>query len=92
MREGVAYMRFEDADKLAEGTGKSSFGQWIAITVAALFVSVGLVFLVSMVGFMIYDFVLLVIPVLAVVGVFAAAIYGIYRMAHHHDFPKARQS
>jgi hypothetical protein len=82
-------MRFEDADKLEEGTGKSSFGQWIVITVAALFVSVGLVFLVSMVGFMLYDFVVLMLPVLVIIGAFAALIYWIYRMTRHHNLPKA---
>jgi len=87
-------MKFEDADKLTKegGTGESSFGQWIVITIAALLVSVGLAFLVSMVGFMVYDFIILVLPVLIVVGAFAAIIYGIYRMAHHHNFPKAHNS
>ncbi len=78
--------KFEDADRLAEG--RSSLGQWIIITVAALLVSVGLVFLLSMVGFMIYDFIVLVLPVLAIVGIFAGIIYWIYRMTHHEGLPK----
>lgn len=78
--------RFEDADKLTES--KSSLGQWIVITIAALFVSVGMIFLVSMVGFMLYDFVLLMLPMLVIIGAFAGLVYWIYRTAHH-NFPRA---
>ncbi len=92
-------MKYEDADKLREG--KSSLGQWIGITIAALVVSVGLAFLLGMVGFMLYDFLLIALPMFVIIGAFAALAYWLYRkeqkfMEHHHhhnnDSPSAHHS